>query len=123
MSKGRILQWAPTTPEAAEAAESFEYFRVDDSVVLIYASKRHELFADADDQFTLSMTPDELAWLKECIESAARKQSTKQLQKAYENDKAFMEMFEKELAKEKERIERKEDVPDGYSEKTGECRD
>ena len=115
MSRGWKLQWAPTTQETAEAAEAFEYYRIDESLVLIYSNKPHDLFTEADDHFTKAMTSDEMAWLKECIDRRISKEAQKHPEKAYANDAAFMEAFDRELAKEKQTLERKEEMRDGYS--------
>lgn len=111
------MQWAPTTQETAEAASGFDFFRVDENLVLIYAPRTHELFTDADDHFVKAMSPEEMAWLKECIDQNVREKVQKHPEKVYANNKAFMEAFEKELAKEKELLERKEGTRDGYNPK------
>ena len=115
MSRGWKLQWAPTTQETAEAAESFEYYRMDENIVLIYSNKPHDLFAEADDHFIRSMTPDEMAWLKACIDRRISEEAQKHPATVYANDMDFMEAFERELAKEKKTLERKEEMRDGYS--------
>lgn len=109
------MQWAPTTQETAEVAESFEYYRVDENLVLIYSNKLHELFTVADDRFVKAMTPDEMVWLKESMDRRIGKEVRKHPEQAYANDAAFMEAFERELAKEKESLLRKEGTRDGYS--------
>ena len=120
MSKGWQLRWAPTSPETAEAAEEFEYYRVDENLVLIYTPKPHELFTEADDRFVKAMTPDEMAWFKESMDHRISKEARKHPEKAYANDATFMEAFERELAKEKKTLERKEEMRDGYiAEKEG----
>lgn len=110
---GWKLQWAPTTMETAREAEQYEFYRVDEDLVLIYDKKPNELFSMADDRFLSTMKANELEWLKSCIEQTAAKTARKNPEKAFLNDKAFMQAFEKELAKEKEKMERKEDAGDG----------
>lgn len=110
MSKGWKLQWAPTTKETACAAESFQFFRVDENVTMIYAKKAHELFTEANDKFVNAMTSSEIEWLQECIEHTIAEQVRKNPEKAFVNDQAFMKAFEQELAREKATLERKEDA-------------
>lgn len=116
MSMGWKLQWAPTTVETARAAENFEYFRVDEEIVLIYAKKLHDLFTRADNHFIKAMTSSELEWLKECIDHTVAEKARKNPEKAFVNDQAFMKAFEKELAREKAMLEGKEDAGIGDTE-------
>lgn len=113
MPRGWKLQWAPTTMETAEAAQAFEYFRMDEHVVLLYTNRAHELFSEADDRFVRTLTPDEVEWLCGCIDSTVVKKASRNPRKAFENDQAFMAAFERELAIEKQRLEGKEDAGNG----------
>ena len=113
MPKGWKLQWAPTTEETAETAQDCDYFRIDETLVLIYARRRYELFSEADEHFLKAMTPEELEWLQECIDGLVRENARRHPEIAQANDRAFMEAFERELAKEKAMLEGKEEKHDG----------
>lgn len=113
MPKGMKLQWAPTTPETAEAAQAYDFFRVGEQVVLLYGGKAHEMFSVADDKFLRTMTAEEAEWLKESIDKSVWKRAAKKPEAAYQNDVEFMQAFERELAKEKAMMEGKEVAGDG----------
>lgn len=113
MPKRGKLQWAPTTAETAEAAQAYEYFRLDEHVVMLYGGRAHELFREADDAFVQRMSAEELEWLKGSIEQHAASAARRSRHTAERNDAEFMAAFERELEREKQSMSGKEGTEDG----------
>lgn len=104
MARKWKLQWAYTTEETAEAAQAYDYFRMDDRNVLIYSARANSLFTPADDSFLKTLTPDEVEWFSDCITAVNAQRAKKMSKQSFQNDLDFMEALERELAVEMDRF-------------------
>lgn len=116
MPKKWKLKWAFTTQKTANVVQSYDFFRMDDRVTLVYSANNDPLFKPADDEFVSQLTPEQADWLADCITAVNAQKAQKQKSVSFKNDCDFMQRFEEELRKEKEMIEGKGDEAIGAQE-------
>lgn len=104
MPKGWKLMWAPTTMETAEAAQDYQFHRIDREIVLVYGKKESPLLLPATDKNLQFLTDEEKLWLKDAIDTVTAEIGERRKAKAMQNDLAFMDAFERELRAERDKM-------------------